>query len=58
MMGILHVDSFARVSELDAPLTEVFAAFKDIARWPKWIPALSAAAPISEVPWGSAFVSR
>lgn len=49
-MAILHVNSFDRVSELDAPVEEVFAAFKDIARWPEWIPALSAAAPLSEGP--------
>ena len=34
----------------DAPVEEVFAVFKDIARWPEWVSVLSAAAPLSSGP--------
>lgn len=49
-MGWLHFHTFELASELDAPVEEVFAVFKDIARWPEWISVLSAAAPISTGP--------
>lgn len=49
-MAWLHIDSFDHIDELDAPVEEVFAVFKDIARWPEWVSVLSAAAPISTGP--------
>lgn len=49
-MALLHIDSFDGTDELDAPVEEVFAVFKDIARWPEWVSVLSAAAPLSSGP--------
>jgi len=47
---MLHIDSIDYTNELDAPVEEVFAVFKDIARWPEWVSVLSAAAPLSTGP--------
>lgn len=49
-MGFLHWHTFEAADVLDAPAAEVFAVFKDIARWPEWVSVLSAAAPISSGP--------
>ena len=49
-MALLHIDSFGGIDELDSPVEEVFAVFKDIARWPEWVSVLSAAAPLSSGP--------
>lgn len=49
-MALLHIDSIDYTNEIDAPVEEVFAVFKDIANWPQWVTVLSAAAPLSTGP--------
>lgn len=44
------MDGLTTSTSSTPPVEEVFAVFKDIARWPAWVSVLSAAAPISTGP--------
>jgi ribosome-associated toxin RatA of RatAB toxin-antitoxin module len=46
----MRIQSFDQTDELDAPVEDVFALFKDIARWPEWVSVLSEASPLSTGP--------
>lgn len=54
-MALLHIVSIDYTNEIAAPVEEVFALFKDIARWPEWVSVLSAAAPLSDGPLRAGF---
>ena len=54
-MALFRLDFIDYSTEIDAPVEEVFAFFKDVEKWPSWTTAIKEADRKSDGDWGVGF---
>jgi uncharacterized protein YndB with AHSA1/START domain len=54
-MALFRLDFIDYSTEIDAPVEEVFAFFKDVEKWPSWTTAIKEAGRKSDGDWGAGF---
>jgi hypothetical protein len=54
-MALLRLDFIDYSTEIDAPVEEVFASFKEVEKWPSWTTAIKKAYRKSQGDWGVGF---